>query len=1746
MKKSLFTFLVILILSLIKTPTLQGQSCSARLAHDSLELVKLYKATNGYHWKSKWDLSQPISTWHGVTLADDGCSVKRISLNSNGLSGRVPNLNLSKLEWLQLNDNQLNGSVPNFDNMPKLEDLYFYGNQLSGSIPDFDHLLNLKNLSLAHNQLSEPIPDFDHLSKLERLYLDDNQLSGSIPDFNLPNLWRLYLSKNQLTFQGIESNLNIRDFKYSPQNYIPIYTSEGYKLYIRAGGGVQNNTYTWYKDDAKYKTIKGDSVLIATEPGSYYCKVTNSAFTRPQDEDQNLVLQSDKIAAVNLDYLELVKLYNSTNGANWKNKWDLSQPISTWHGVTLADDGYSVKSISLNSNGLSGRVPNLNLPKLEWLQLNDNQLNGTIPNFDNMPKLEDLYFYGNQLSGSIPDFDHLLNLKNLSLAHNQLSEPIPDFDHLSKLERLYLDDNQLSGSIPDFNLPNLWRLYLSKNQLTFQGIESNLNISDFSYSPQNPISIYKGEGNKLYVKAGGRIENNTYFWYKNDSEYKTIKGDSALVVTESGNYYCKVTNSAFTRPQDEDQNLVLQSDKIAAVNLDYLELVKLYNSTNGANWKNKWDLSQPISTWHGVTLADDGYSVKSISLNSNGLSGRVPNLNLPKLEWLQLNDNQLNGTIPNFDHLPNLRSLNLSDNQLSGSIPNFDLPHLWQLYLSKNQLTFQGIESNLNISDFSYSPQNPISIYKGEGNKLYVKAGGRIENNTYFWYKNDSEYKTIKGDSALVVTESGNYYCKVTNSAFTRPQDEDQNLVLQSDKIAAVNLDYLELVKLYNLTNGANWKNKWDLSQPISTWHGVTLADDGYSVKSISLNSNGLSGRVPNLNLPKLEWLQLNDNQLNGTIPNFDHLPNLRSLNLSDNQLSGSIPNFDLPKLGDLHLHDNKLSGSIPDFDLPHLWRLYLYDNQLSGSIPNFDLPGLVWLYLYSNQLSGTIPNFNLPNLYSLALSYNELSGSIPNFNLPKLEKLYLQDNQLSGSIPNFDLPKLGELKLENNQLSGSIPDFDLPHLWRLYLYKNQLTFQGIASNLNISDFHYSPQNPIPIYKSEGYKLYVKAGGGVQNNTYTWYKDDAKYKTIVGDSLLITTEPGYYYCKVTNRVVKGLVLQSEEIAAVNRIDYLELVKLYNSTNGANWKNKWDLSKPISTWHGITFAADGYSVKSISLNSNGLSGRIPNLNLPKLERLDLNNNQLSGSIPNFDHSPNLEWLDLNVNQLSGTIPNFNLPYLKYLPLSNNQLSGSIPNFDHLPKLERLDLNNNQLSGSIPNFDLPNLYWLNLDNNKKLSGSIPNFDLPKLEYLNLSHNQLSGSIPNFDFPNLWGLSLAYSQLSGPIPNFDHLPKLRVLSLGLNQLSGTIPDFDHLPNLIYLYLGYNQLSGAVPNFDFPNLGELNLSNNQLSESIPNFDLPKLWLLHLDNNQLSGGIPDFYLDNLKELHLDNNQLSGTIPHFDLPNLQKLDLDNNQLSGSIPNFYLPKLEWLDLDNNQLSGSIPNLNLPKLKDIYLNNNQLSGGISSFDHSPSLEYLDVTNNYFTFKGIEFDLNDINRYISFNPQHLIPIHVSKEHILSVKAGSGLENNTYTWYRDDKKYKTIVGDSALIITVPGNYYCKILNRTFSQGDYDNEFVLQSNTIFAVISYVDAKRLAKGISPEESRIVLFPNPAKGSVSIDAKGVKRKRVDIQVFDQLGDLRLKRSIKQSTNTKISLDVSSLSHGNYYVQIKVGGKVVVTKPLIISH
>jgi hypothetical protein len=76
-------------------------------------------------------------------------------------------------------------------------------------------------------------------------------------------------------------------------------------------------------------------------------------------------------------------------------------------------------------------------------------------------------------------------------------------------------------------------------------------------------------------------------------------------------------------------------------------------------------------------------------------------------------------------------------------------------------------------------------------------------------------------------------------------------------------------------------------------------------------------------------------------------------------------------------------------------------------------------------------------------------------------------------------------------------------------------------------------------------------------------------------------------------------------------DSLQLVALYNATNGSRWllKTNWLTARPLDTWYGIEVNAQG-CVTKIRLPGDSLRGTIPPLNLTELTELYLNNNLLN--------------------------------------------------------------------------------------------------------------------------------------------------------------------------------------------------------------------------------------------------------------------------------------------------------------------------------------------------------------------------------------------------------------------------------------------------------------------------------------------------------------------------------------------------------
>lgn len=245
------------------------------------------------------------------------------------------------------------------------------------------------------------------------------------------------------------------------------------------------------------------------------------------------------------------------------------------------------------------------------------------------------------------------------------------------------------------------------------------------------------------------------------------------------------------------------------------------------------------------------------------------------------------------------------------------------------------------------------------------------------------------------------------------------------------------LISIYESTNGFDWETTWDLEEPVTNWHGVTIQNN--SVIKLNLFQNNLSGILPST---------------------IGDLKNLTELNLAFNQLTGELP--------------------IQIFDLEHLIILKLEMNRLKGGLPETisKLTNLTEFSIFNNFLTGPIPKAigSLKQLKILNLSSNNFKGEIPASlgNLENLESLGLFENSLEGSMPSElgQLFKLKELVLANNKLKGAIPK-EVGQLALLEVFQIQNNgfdsfedFNSLKSNTNlVFDFDKNKINTSPKFK---------------------------------------------------------------------------------------------------------------------------------------------------------------------------------------------------------------------------------------------------------------------------------------------------------------------------------------------------------------------------------------------------------------------------------------------------------------------------------------------------------------------------------------------------------------------------------------------------------------------------------------------------------------------------------------------------------
>jgi uncharacterized delta-60 repeat protein/gliding motility-associated-like protein len=254
----------------------------------------------------------------------------------------------------------------------------------------------------------------------------------------------------------------------------------------------------------------------------------------------------------------LIELYNSTDGPNWtsSNNWT-SIDESTWFGVTVT--GCNITEISLPSNNLNGYLPfeTGDLLYLQRLDLSDNNLYYGIPSeIGNFNNLQYLFLQSNQLDGSIPpELSNLSSLIEVSFSNNRLSGVAPAIGLASmSMSDVSLEGNYFNELADVTGYYNLNSFSIGNNSLSFEDLEPNAAVSNFTYSPQAKLP----PGGIVSFTVGGNLtipfttpgSANNYQWYKNGvllpgATSATLSIPSA-VVGDAGTYHVLVNNSIAT------------------------------------------------------------------------------------------------------------------------------------------------------------------------------------------------------------------------------------------------------------------------------------------------------------------------------------------------------------------------------------------------------------------------------------------------------------------------------------------------------------------------------------------------------------------------------------------------------------------------------------------------------------------------------------------------------------------------------------------------------------------------------------------------------------------------------------------------------------------------------------------------------------------------------------------------------------------------------------------------------------------------------------------------------------------------------------------------------------------------------------------------------------------------------------------------------------------------------------------------
>ncbi|GAA3767701.1 leucine-rich repeat domain-containing protein [Flavobacterium ginsengiterrae] len=1096
-------------------------------------LVDFYTVMNGTNWTNKWNVAENNlheGAWYGVSIENGHISGLNLNNNSS-VRGAIPASikdlkylktlslyggsyskdlsttdlavlsELENLDFLDLRYSKVKDDLPaSWNKLKKLKTLYLEYNALTALPEDFGGMESLVTVGLASNQIKVIPASTGNLTNLVTLDLSDNQIEVLIKDLEKNTaLQNLNLSSNKVgVIEGMLTNkvslqlgyqtLNIENFLYEGTD-VKVSNLPNSILYNKSSNNFSaQRTFRLYVKGEQIGsniTVAGDGTI--TIPADYLSTLkTGDELYLYQSYDgteastnysriyfTNVKVDQPKIP--DAEYQALVDFHNAMNGANWNNKWVTTENNlheGAWYGVSIQN----------------GHITGLNLN-------NNSNVSGTIPaSFANLKYLKNLSLYGGYYTKNLSTTDlniisGLESLEYLDLRYASLKGVIPSsWNKLQALKTLYLSYNNIEDADESLaGLPLLKTVDFTYQNITIPTIEVGANelvinlpvLSTFLFNANGGVINNKNYFT-LYINGANKASN-----YSN-SEGKLVFKDIALFGIKLSDKIRIDQNDGTAQGTTITYDQVVFGKPLADEEFEILK--KIYASTNGAQWTQKWDISQNKLhevSWYGVGTKDG--HVVSLSLSANNLSGTLPAeiSDLVYLETLNIQSNAIEGSLPSdLGRLTNLKTLNLQSNKFQGTLPVLSgVSGLKKLSIAGNGFKgtipghfndFENIEQ-IDLSNNGFDAVEKPFTY--DLAKVYINLRGQvIAKDEYLYLKGDEiivDLPAITTYNENTQDYTGQYQFELQANNFKiseatavgntitfpnisvasipagakiaiwQKNGTSQGTYIQFKAIAdgsetpLIPEEYDALVAFFQSAGGTGWKEVWDTSSNNlheKKWKGVTT-NDGHVI-SINLPDNNLTGNIsPEIGkFSELQNLNLAKNKLTGTIPeSASKVTKLKTVDLSENELTGIDAAF-LPAVN-FKIDRQKINLG----ELPLTLNAVLKDQKINH-------------YDHTNSIFNATQSYNMTlkdyfQMVTVPEDGIKLTNILSEWNVPNNQTLELR--QIAGSARNSVLTYKITYREGDSNLDGIVNILDIQSTLNYTLSQKPKFFNYGAADIN-------------------------------------------------------------------------------------------------------------------------------------------------------------------------------------------------------------------------------------------------------------------------------------------------------------------------------------------------------------------------------------------------------------------------------------------------------------------------------------------------------------------------------------------------------------------------------------------------------------------------------------------------------------------------------------------------------------------------